>query len=488
MKKTIRITQNDPVRYFFSEIGFPEKKAVRLASLLKGYNIHIVAQLMGAFCPPIPKLSQKEWKKRGIACASATLIQHRKPVQIVARLQRVLKISKKEAAVIYNAFHKIPKNNQSYYFNFRWSLGGRKKTTQKQLHEFWQTAPGIHIAPGFFVIPDYETAGSIFDQGERGTCVANAFGTLLNYKSNRQISRQFLYHQCKMIDGIPNEEGTYMEMPSKVLNRFFSDDFGCVSEDVWSYNPLLDNSQHQGPPPEKSFSCNRVLLGGNVIEPRRENRVQDIKYLLNYGQREKTCPVTIGLELYPSFFSKSTTETGWVTMPLPGEPVMGYHAMIIVGYDEKRKLFLVRNSWGTAWAAGNDKGFKGHAWVPYEYVEKYGFGAQTIKSVQFEPVTVFPEDRLYNNMKNAARRKIAALKTQRRAGYYPGRRVGFFGWLIRAAVIILLWKAYHEPITKMAHQTLELVQSHIDLETLPQKTKDFIEENFLSINNKTTKP
>jgi hypothetical protein len=91
-------------------------------------------------------------------------------------------------------------------------------------------------------------------------------------------------------------------------------------------------------------------------------------------------------------------------------------------------------------------------------------------------------------MKSAAPRKVAALKARKRAGYYPGRRVGFLGWLIRAAIIILLWKAYHEPITKMAHQTLEMVQSKIDLETLPEKTKDFIEENILNGNNKTLKP
>ncbi|KKM63136.1 hypothetical protein LCGC14_1514590, partial [marine sediment metagenome] len=77
----------------------------------------------------------------------------------------------------------------------------------------------------------------------------------------------------------------------------------------------------------------------------------------------------IGIPIFESFFSWSTSETGWVTLPLPGEAIVGYHAMIIVGYDEDRKQFLVRNSWGLHWAHQNDKGYKGHAWIPYEYIK-----------------------------------------------------------------------------------------------------------------------
>lgn len=54
----------------------------------------------------------------------------------------------------------------------------------------------------------------------------------------------------------------------------------------------------------------------------------------------------------------------------------------------------------------------------------------------------------------------------------------FTGWLIRAVVIILLWNAHHEPIKKITSKTLEIVQSKINVDTISQKAKNFIEENF----------
>jgi hypothetical protein len=40
----------------------------------------------------------------------------------------------------------------------------------------------------------------------------------------------------------------------------------------------------------------------------------------------------------------------------------GRHAMLIAGYDQTRRLFIVRNSWGDDW------GDRGYAYMPYDYV------------------------------------------------------------------------------------------------------------------------
>ena len=39
----------------------------------------------------------------------------------------------------------------------------------------------------------------------------------------------------------------------------------------------------------------------------------------------------------------------------------GYHAVVLVGWDDATKAFRVRNSWGTGWGQG------GYCWLPYEY-------------------------------------------------------------------------------------------------------------------------
>ena len=46
---------------------------------------------------------------------------------------------------------------------------------------------------------------------------------------------------------------------------------------------------------------------------------------------------------------------------LNSEPEGG-HAVMCVGYDDERGVFIVRNSWGTGWGDG------GYFYMPYGYM------------------------------------------------------------------------------------------------------------------------
>ena len=73
-------------------------------------------------------------------------------------------------------------------------------------------------------------------------------------------------------------------------------------------------------------------------------------------------PFVFGFSVYESFESATVARTGVAPMPRRNEKLLGGHAVLAVGYDDARKRFLVRNSWGTGW------GMKGYFTLPYDYL------------------------------------------------------------------------------------------------------------------------
>jgi C1A family cysteine protease len=73
-------------------------------------------------------------------------------------------------------------------------------------------------------------------------------------------------------------------------------------------------------------------------------------------------PFIFGFTVYDSFESDAVAKTGIVPMPSKTELVLGGHAVMAVGYDDSKKWFIVRNSWGEDW------GDKGYFYIPYDYL------------------------------------------------------------------------------------------------------------------------
>jgi len=71
----------------------------------------------------------------------------------------------------------------------------------------------------------------------------------------------------------------------------------------------------------------------------------------------------MGFYVYDSFMSKNVSKTG--IMPYPNtkrEKLLGGHAVLLVGYNKTKKVFIVRNSWGTNW------GDNGYFYMPFDVV------------------------------------------------------------------------------------------------------------------------
>ncbi|MFA4889094.1 MAG: C1 family peptidase [Candidatus Omnitrophota bacterium] len=70
-----------------------------------------------------------------------------------------------------------------------------------------------------------------------------------------------------------------------------------------------------------------------------------------------------GFTVYKSFLSRKVERSGIANMPKKSERAIGGRAVLAVGYNQKDRRFLVRNSWGFRW------GQSGYFTMPFAYLE-----------------------------------------------------------------------------------------------------------------------
>jgi C1A family cysteine protease len=192
------------------------------------------------------------------------------------------------------------------------------------------------------------------NQGSEGTCVAFAsvtgvkeFQDKKEYHKLIRLSPRFLYNLCKKFDGIPFEDGTYPRVAMKVLLNY-----GVCHESFWPYA-----AQKKGHP--RAGADKDALKFKIKAYARIKSQLEMKRSLLVNG------PFIAGVDVFKSWFTKKVQNSGFVPMPKAKEDSVGGHAICIVGYDEKLKIFKFKNSWGANW--GSD----GYGYLPYAYMNKY---------------------------------------------------------------------------------------------------------------------
>lgn len=218
---------------------------------------------------------------------------------------------------------------------------------------------------------------AVRDQGGRGTCVG--FGTvalreyLIDFRE--ELSEQFMYWACKEIDGSPGP-GTYLSTAQVAL-----DEFGICEEYIWPYNPMQEDDEGQGPPPDGAITNAQDyrLSGTRNVQP---DLISNYKNILAGNDTEEPLPITFGTLVFGSWLdSPETNRTGKITMPYPDEGYLGGHAWCVVGYVDNPDVpgggyLIVRNSWGDSWACESPEA-PGYAMMPYAYAKEYAIEAFT---------------------------------------------------------------------------------------------------------------
>jgi C1A family cysteine protease len=191
------------------------------------------------------------------------------------------------------------------------------------------------------------------DQGTLGSCTANALVGGLEYLENKDrepfadLSRLFLYYNERVLIGtVSFDSGAMLRDGIKTLAKE-----GICTEKKWPY--VISRFKRK---PTKA--CYREAADHQITSYERLVSLNDMRSCLASG-----FPFVFGFSVYESFESSEVAKTGIAPMPKPDERVLGGHAVLAVGYDEKESRFLVRNSWGTRW------GQAGYFTMPFAYLE-----------------------------------------------------------------------------------------------------------------------
>ena len=191
------------------------------------------------------------------------------------------------------------------------------------------------------------------NQGIMGSCTGHAVTAAVELIHNqetgsyRHLSRLFVYYNGRLLDGWPEaDDGATIRSCVKAVNKR-----GIPYETRWPY--LRRNLLTA--PPKEAYDCAeaRKVVGYQRINSQNLNAIRRA-----LSQR---LPVVFGFEVYDSFMSATVERTGRMRMPKAGEVSTGGHAVVAVGYDDTKKVLIVRNSWGKEWGDG------GYFYMPYAF-------------------------------------------------------------------------------------------------------------------------
>jgi C1A family cysteine protease len=233
----------------------------------------------------------------------------------------------------------------------------------------------VHVAgPAKVSLPtsvDLRTwCSPIEDQGTLGSCTANAAVGLVEYFERRAFekhidaSRLFLYKATRNMLHWTGDTGAFLRTTMGALVLF-----GVPPEEYWPY--VIADFDKEPPAFCYAFAQNYQTIKYVRLDPSatpKDELLNRIKMYLAAG-----FPSMFGFTVYSSI---SQAVGGRIPYPCPEEKVLGGHAVVTVGYDDKMMIqntncgvettgaLLIRNSWGARWGEG------GYGWLPYEYVLK----------------------------------------------------------------------------------------------------------------------
>jgi C1A family cysteine protease len=211
---------------------------------------------------------------------------------------------------------------------------------------------------------------TVYDQGELGSCTANAIGAAIEFDQMKQKlrrtftpSRLFIYYNERVIEGtVDIDSGAMIRDGIKSVGKQ-----GACPERNWPYK--IEKFQDK-----PSRDCYRIAKEHRaILYQRLQQTLTQLKGCLASGY-----PFVFGFAVYESFEAPAVARSGHAPMPGAKEKALGGHAVLGVGYDDSKQWFICRNSWGTRW------GMSGYFTLPFAYLTDRGLSSDfwTIRLVK----------------------------------------------------------------------------------------------------------
>lgn len=205
-----------------------------------------------------------------------------------------------------------------------------------------------------------------YDQGRIGSCTANSIAGAIQYDRRKTgkspdfvPSRLFIYYNERVIEKTTRfDAGANLRDGIKTIAAQ-----GVCNETYWPYNDLPANPDtslwpaNAIPNKKPSAKAYKAALACQAVAYKSvQQNLNQIKAVLASG-----FVVVFGFSVFSNLWENGNPVTH-LTMPGSNDRLEGGHAVLLVGFRDDTKEFIVRNSWG------NETQEKGYFYMSYDYV------------------------------------------------------------------------------------------------------------------------
>ena len=226
--------------------------------------------------------------------------------------------------------------------------------------------PSVDLRPQISFAP--------YDQGRIGSCTGNAIAGAIQFDRAKigntpdfTPSRLFIYYNERAMEHtVPVDAGARIRDGIKSVAKQ-----GACKEATWTYDDTPADQQTQmfaadakpaTKPPAGAYHEAEVYRAVSYL--RVQPSLPQMKGCLAEG-----FPFVLGFTVYNSMWDANDNPVTVLPMPSGVDFVAGGHAVLVVGYDDAKQWFIIRNSWGP------NVQDHGHFYMPYAYAVGSGLAS-----------------------------------------------------------------------------------------------------------------